>query len=261
MLCAQQPCDDGGLRASSAPSSAYLLQHVHVGAADADSSHSYADIIARKINSERQVFDSQVINSVNQRSRVRPAFRDLCTNASFEKCIPQLRHWLSSGEHDSIRQDLQRSYSLLGRGRSAPCNVSFEQRLRPVSHRDRNRKSSGKPQWVPKSDGVKFGNHAHSYRQTAEGVQSRHLLARTSAASPIETRCLKGLLQYLFIVRVSCVGSSLCAKDTMALRAVSRIGSLKQLAPQVSMVASRGFANFDERERGEEVQMRQNLAR
>ena len=39
----------------------------------------------------------------------------------------------------------------------------------------------------------------------------------------------------------------------MALRAVFRIGSVVRTSPQVAAVSARGFANFDERERGEEV--------
>ncbi len=39
----------------------------------------------------------------------------------------------------------------------------------------------------------------------------------------------------------------------MALRAVSRVGSVLRVVPQLSTASTRGFANFDERERGEEV--------
>ena len=39
----------------------------------------------------------------------------------------------------------------------------------------------------------------------------------------------------------------------MALRAVSRVGPLMRVTPQLTAVSTRGFANFDERERGEEV--------
>lgn len=39
----------------------------------------------------------------------------------------------------------------------------------------------------------------------------------------------------------------------MALRAASRVGSMLRVAPQLSAASARGFANFDERERGEEV--------
>ena len=39
----------------------------------------------------------------------------------------------------------------------------------------------------------------------------------------------------------------------MALRAVSRVGSVMRFAPQLSVMGTRNFANFDERERGEEV--------
>ena len=39
----------------------------------------------------------------------------------------------------------------------------------------------------------------------------------------------------------------------MALRAVSRVGSVVRFAPQLSVMGTRSFANFDERERGEEV--------
>lgn len=38
----------------------------------------------------------------------------------------------------------------------------------------------------------------------------------------------------------------------MALRVVSRAGSLMRVAPQLSAVTARGFAGFEERERGEE---------
>ncbi|DBA96131.1 hypothetical protein WJX77_005569 [Trebouxia sp. C0004] len=38
----------------------------------------------------------------------------------------------------------------------------------------------------------------------------------------------------------------------MALRAVPRVGSLLRVVPQLSTASTRGFANFDERERGEE---------
>ena len=39
----------------------------------------------------------------------------------------------------------------------------------------------------------------------------------------------------------------------MALLAVSRVGSLVRTMPQLSAVSARGFASFDERERGEEA--------
>lgn len=39
----------------------------------------------------------------------------------------------------------------------------------------------------------------------------------------------------------------------MALRALSRVGSVSRIVPQLSTASTRGFANFDERERGEEV--------
>ncbi|KAL3131684.1 hypothetical protein ABBQ38_007976 [Trebouxia sp. C0009 RCD-2024] len=38
----------------------------------------------------------------------------------------------------------------------------------------------------------------------------------------------------------------------MALRVVSRVGSLMRVAPQLSAPSARGFATFDDRERGEE---------
>lgn len=39
----------------------------------------------------------------------------------------------------------------------------------------------------------------------------------------------------------------------MALLAVSRVGSLVRIMPQLSVVSARGFSSFDERERGEEA--------
>ena len=105
--CSKRPRDHRELRTASLHLTAYLLQHVYVGPADADSSHSYPDVIAWKISSERQIFKSQIVDTVQQSGRVLPAFRDLCTNVSFEKRTPQLTHRLSSGQHDLTCTRLQ----------------------------------------------------------------------------------------------------------------------------------------------------------
>lgn len=39
----------------------------------------------------------------------------------------------------------------------------------------------------------------------------------------------------------------------MALRVASRAGSLMRVAPQLSAASARGFASFEDRERGEEA--------
>lgn len=64
--------------------------------------------------------------------------------------------------------------------------------------------------------------------------------------------CVALLTSHAFSGQKSC-GLTLQPPASMALRAVSRVGSVMRVVPQMSVISTRSFANFDERERGEEV--------